>query len=243
MQAGKPTQSIEQWKELVELTTKEFGLDHDRTISGLRNLAYTYGCAGQLANALPAFDRAVTIGQRMASKSGQDYPADSLQTRSKLYLSVKQYKQAEADARAAMAAFNSSPAANAAELASATTTLAQSLLGQSRLDEAETEIQKALTLFDSVEPESPDKYRAESVWGSILMARGEYAQAETHLRDSYEKLPTKLSTISIRWCQLWACKQLIELYTKWNKPDLEAKWRAELSAIQAEIDAMSEDRG
>ena len=77
---GRPTLSVDLWRETLDELKAAFGPDDPTTLASANNLAYAYHAAGRLTDALRLYERTVTDLERLL---GPDHP-DTLRSRNNL---------------------------------------------------------------------------------------------------------------------------------------------------------------
>ena len=110
--------------------------------------------------------------------------------------------------------------------------LGTSLARTGRAKEAEPLVEEAFARARKTFPNGDPRISiAEGAVGECLIAQDRFAEAEPLIVHSYESLKATHTTPPVkhdvyeRW-RILSAKRAIELYEKWQKPDLAAKYRA-----------------
>jgi tetratricopeptide (TPR) repeat protein len=99
---------------------------------------------------------------------------------------------------------------------------------QRKFSEAKSRLREALRLYENLKRDSWERYNTESMLGAVLVAIGEYEEAERHLKNSYQKLPLSVprsGPLSGFTAESEPGERIIRLYQKWDKPGEVAEWR------------------
>lgn len=229
-------EAVTRSQEIVNANRDAFGSNDRMTQVAINNLAFTLACSGRLREAIIPWKEYVAYSRDNSQGTAL---AATLHTLTKFELAIGDFAAAESDARAVVEMYRAAEAPDQNELASALTSLAQSLLGQNKVDEAKIEIEAALVLFTDIASTSPDRFRAENILGGVLTKLGEYTRAEQTMLENIDKIPAQLSSIPIPWYHPMAYENLIEVLEKQGKSKDAEVWRNKL----AELNVVLPDQG
>jgi hypothetical protein len=104
------------------------------------------------------------------------------------------------------------------------------LVQDNQLVAAEPLLRECVPLMKKRYPNHWQTFRAKTWLGAALLHHDEYEQAEPHLLQGYEGLREREENIPVdeRVCIQTAVKNLVHLYSEWDKPTQAAEWKERL---------------
>jgi non-specific serine/threonine protein kinase/serine/threonine-protein kinase len=123
-----------------------------------------------------------------------------------------------------LGSFQEGNAANAGEL------LGFNLTKQRKYAQAEPVLRRALALREKGSRDDWGYFRAQAVLGAALAGLRRYAEAEPLLLSGYDGMRQRLSRMPAKerkWVRS-SGEQIVDLYSRWPKPEQAARWRAKL---------------
>ena len=124
-----------------------------------------------------------------------------------------------------MAGFEQS-AADVSEL------LGQNLTKQRKYPQAEVLLRQALATREKGDRDDWSLFRAQAFLGGCLAGSGRYAEAEPLLLGGYEGMRQRAARMPAKqkkWIRS-AGEEIVDLYSRWSKPELAAQWRTKLQS-------------
>jgi len=114
--------------------------------------------------------------------------------------------------------------ADAAEL------LGQNLTKQHKYVEAEPLLRQAMAIREKGDAGDWGRFRAQAFLGACLAGKGRYAEAEPLLLGGYDGMRQRAALMPAKQRKFIRStgEQIVDLYTRWQKPDQAAQWRAKL---------------
>jgi tetratricopeptide (TPR) repeat protein len=217
--------SIPLIEQTLAVQRRVLGDRHPDTLSTQANLGVNYRDAGRLPEAIPLLEGAHRGGRGCAFVA---WVGDELLA---TYERAGRVAEATALAKDNIAAARKALPGDSPKLASAVAGAGTTLLRLGAWADAEAALREWLAAREASEPDDWTTFDARSMLGAALLGQREYAEAEPLLRGGYEGLKQRAGAIPVlfRARPAEAADRLVELYTRWGKPDEAAKWRAERS--------------
>ncbi len=102
--------------------------------------------------------------------------------------------------------------------------------------DAEPILRESVGLYREQEPDGWRVFNAQALLGAALLGQQKYVDAEPHLTAGYAGLIARQAAIPPRdrTRPAEAAERLVDLYTRWGKPDEVKKWQAERAKYPAE---------
>jgi outer membrane protein assembly factor BamD (BamD/ComL family) len=179
---------------------------------------------GELAEAQENLRRAEAIYRRLYHRSNLQL-GDNLRLQAQAFYSEHKYAEAEAKINETLEIYRVTTNANYINFPTAL--LVQGIIyGETeRTAEAEKLLREAVGIRAEKLPEAHFlRATANGTLGEFLTTQQRFSEAEPLLVNSYESLKTSQGPGSPR--RRLALQRLVQLYEKWQKPDLAAKYRA-----------------
>jgi tetratricopeptide (TPR) repeat protein len=108
--------------------------------------------------------------------------------------------------------------------------LAKLRLAQQKYAEAETLLRESLNAKDNEGPYSWQPFERRSLLGLSLMEQSKFAEAEPLLLAGYRGLLQRKSVLPVAVSVEQAGERVVQLYTRWGKPDQAAQWSQQVQA-------------
>ncbi|HEY6565733.1 MAG TPA: serine/threonine-protein kinase, partial [Pirellulaceae bacterium] len=185
--ANQMAKALPLFEQTAELARKQLGADDPRTLVALRNLAVAYQAVGE-------FDKGLEIAEQAWELRKKRLGVDHLQTLNvqqviqSIQWESKHYPAAESLIRDVLAKLSQPAAERGLGIAKAQAALADTLLAQGKLEEAESQARRAMDYFATSQPQAFEHYRAQSVLGRVLAERKEWAESERWQREAFREL-------------------------------------------------------
>lgn len=229
--------------EAHEWKQKNLEEDDVSRLMTANNLALAYQALGKMSDATQLMEDTLTK-RRKKLGAGHEDAVDSLKGLIGMYLQSGNNREAESLIRQWDEILAANPSANPVELAYAKNCLAESLLGQGKLAEAEPKSREAIDALTRLVPASIELCRAQSVLGAICCKQDRYSEAEPLLLNAYAELSKNFPSAKphLRWYAPRACERLMDFYASQEKPNEVEKWKSELARVTAEIQRLREGK-
>jgi tetratricopeptide (TPR) repeat protein len=234
---GQLAKSIPLFREVVTKCQAEYGMEHRRTLQALANLAVNLRDDGQVDEAITILQQACEYSPKHA---GLEWIADELML---LYLAQAQREAAmpllvaqEGRLRAAMSEVDSRAEAAPLGIAHRQTALAENLVRQQRMTDAEPLLKNAIATYEAQQPTGWQLASAKSLLAEVLLVEAatnkpdpaNYEEimkaAETLLLGAQERLASAASDQSIKSKLQDTRRRLQRLYELWGKSEEVGKW-------------------
>ncbi|MCC6393860.1 MAG: tetratricopeptide repeat protein [Bryobacterales bacterium] len=223
---GKYEQASELLTEVLEVRRRLLGEQHRDTLATMNNLALAYTVAGRFDRAEPLIRRALDGRRRLL---GQDHPESlsSLATLGDFYRHRRDWPRAEAVIRQVERARRRVLGPEHSATRVSLINLAESILEQRRYAEAEALLREAQKMLDAAGAGNWRHYYGQSMLGASLSGEGRYAEAERFLVAGRERIVERRNGIPAEDRRILELTRhwLVDLYTRWGKPEQAARWR------------------
>jgi tetratricopeptide (TPR) repeat protein len=229
---GEYTKAAPLFAKTLEIMRRDLGEEYPDTLTSISNQAELYRLQGQLAKAEPLLVKALEDTRRLL---GQEHPDTliSMNNLGALYKGQRRFAQAEPLFVQALEVRRRVLGEEAPLTLASLNNLASLYYDQGQLAQAEPLFVQALAALRRVEGEEhPHTLTTMDSLASLYLAQRQFAQAEPLLKSGYAVLKAHEAEIddATRLRLAKALERLVELYTKWDKPDEAAKWQQELEA-------------
>lgn len=223
---GKYEQASDLLAEVLEVRKRLLGEQHRDTLATMNNLALAYTVAGKFDRAEPLIRRALDGRRRLL---GQDHPESlsSLATLGDFYRYRHEWTRAEAVIRQVHQARRRVLGPEHSATRISLINLAESILEQRRYAEAEALLREAQKMLDAAGTGNWRHYYGQSMLGVSLTGEGRYAEAERFLVAGRERIVERRNGIPAEDRRILELTRhwLVDLYTRWGKPEQAAHWR------------------
>jgi serine/threonine protein kinase/tetratricopeptide (TPR) repeat protein len=222
------------YKEVLESRAAKLGADHPDTLLSKNNLAMLYLAQSQYAKAEPLLKEVL---QGFTAKLDADHPytLTSKNNLAGLYQAQGQYAKAEALLRELLASWEHKAGADSLPYAGQLAVLARNLLLQHKADDAESILRQCLTIRQNKQPDDWTTFNTQSMLGGALLSQKKYTDAEPLLRQGYEGMKQRETTIPAPFKAQRlseALQRLVQLYEATGNKDEAAKRRKELEEVK-----------
>jgi len=215
--------------QVLETRRNVLGEEHLDTLLSMHALGGLYRLQGRYAQADPLLAKALEARRRLL---GDEHPDTLANMHDLALLRQNQGNYAEASALFATVLEKRRHVLGSAHPDTLDTILSLSdvCLAQNQYAEAEPLLREALATYESTNPGSWQRNRAQSLLGASLMAQGKFAEAEPLLLDGYNGMLQQKSAIPFenRSGIAQTGELIVQLYEKWGKPEKAAQWRETL---------------
>jgi len=223
-QSGYTSDAMRLWKSLYQKTTSQFGAHHVRT---LRVLCSQADCCTRLKQ----FPQAVTLWEELAQlclpQLNQDETLSNLLGNAIRGLETAgAFDKAESWWRQWLSWVGASRGTNSREYADVAYALAENLFKQAKYREGSDIIKAVCDIRRQLQPDTYQLYVSLALQGRIAMELQEYSQAEPLLTEAYRGLSAQEKNPTFKEHQRLdeVVNSLVELYTRWNKPEKAEEW-------------------
>jgi serine/threonine protein kinase/tetratricopeptide (TPR) repeat protein len=228
--AGRYKDALPLFEEALKRTKAVLGADSTDTFWTMRNLAGVYGEVGRTAESTALF---AEVLNRLKLKLGADHPdtLDAMVNLGDSYVASGKLTDAVTLYEAAYQGLKVKLGRDHAKTLIAMIGLANAYLQTGKPAAAEPILREALALRESKSRENWRTFEARALLGASLLAKKEYAQAESLLVKGYEGLKFSEAKIPApsRNRIAEAGARIIELYEAWGKKDKALEWRRRLA--------------
>jgi len=192
-------------------------------------LAILYRLEGRYAEAEPLNTKALEVERRT---SGEEHPntLSSMTALAALYQEERKYSEAEPLLTKTLEMDRRVLGPKHPTTATCLTSLAKLRLAQHRDAEAETLLRESLNAKDDEGPYSWQPFERRSLLGLSLMEQSKFAEAEPLLVAGYRGLLQRKSALPAAVSVEQAGERVVQLYTRWGKPDQAAQWSQQVQA-------------
>ncbi len=211
-------------RESLSMRRRLFGDRHEDVATCLDDLSILLARRGKLDEAVPMAEEALSI-RRDALGPDDIFVALSLDNTAFVYRLKGEFDRAASRSREALAMRERVLGADNRTIAATAAALAEALVEQGLLSDAEAAARRALAVARLHEKRPHVLARRAALLGRVLFRRREFAAAEPALLEACELLPPGARG------RRAAIEAAIALYDAWEKPDDAAVWRAALKAL------------
>jgi len=184
---------------------------------------------GKYAQAEELWGQALDIQRRAL---GPEHP-DTLETLSNLastYQQQRKYSMAENYAVRALAGRRHALGNENPDTMGSLADLALACLSEGKFAESETLAREAMDIGSKIQPDSWQRFRAESLLAASLAGQKRFAEAEPLLLEGYKGMAARKYRMAAadRYHLDRAREWILELYKAWSKPQMAAAWRKKM---------------
>ncbi len=225
-------------QQALDLRRKVHGAEHPATLESLGNLATIRFQLGDFDSAMSLHQQALETKRKMF---GEEHPsiAISLGHLGAIHFAQQKYEESASHYRQAMEirARNLGPDHVLTTGSQMRFLLAQAyvLAGSGEHADAEQRLRQLLPKLQQMEPHAWTTADAVSLLGETCLAQSRFEEAEVQLLEGWNGLQQVASSSwpsNLRRQVFYrAADRLVRLYTQWNQPDSELKWRTELESL------------
>jgi serine/threonine protein kinase/tetratricopeptide (TPR) repeat protein len=238
--AGRTAEAVALHERTLRLMESRLGPDHPDSLASRGNLARAYEGAGRTAEAIVLHERTLRL---MESRLGPDHP-HTLTGRNNLaraYETLGRWAEAEALRRDNLARRRKAVTPDSPFLAGDLAGLGSHLLKRSRWSEAEPLLRECLAIQEKAMPDDWSRFNAMSLLGGVLLAQGQYAEAEPLLVRGYEGMMVRQARIpaSNKPRLLEAAERIVRLYEAWGRPDKATEWKSKVGLTDLPADVFT----
>jgi len=202
------------------------GPEHPDTLISMNDLANVYRDEGQYAQAEVLYSQTLEKRRRVL---GPEHPdtLEVLADLASLYQRQGKYAFAETHAVQALAGRRHSLGSEQTATMAAAADLALAYLSRGKFDESEPLAREAVKFDRKKQPDSWQRFRAESLLGASLAGQKKYAEAEPPLLEGYRGMLARKDRMAVpEWRHLVRAREwIVQLYQAWGKPGEAAEWR------------------
>jgi tetratricopeptide (TPR) repeat protein len=229
---GRTAESVSLGEQVRDARVLSLGRYHPDTIYTVHNLGAAYQAAGESGKALEMYQQAAAGLEKLgfahpgASQIIWDL-CDWLEERGQL-------DRAAVWRRKWLDAAKKRDGPDSTAYAGKLADLGQDLLLRGRHAVAEPILREALVILEKKRPEGLTTDLVRSAFGSVLLERGQYAEAEPLVLRGYEGIKVgekRLPPLYARFHVAMAGGRIIRLYEAWGRPDRAAEWRSKLGDL------------
>ncbi|MBV8205932.1 MAG: serine/threonine protein kinase, partial [Acidobacteria bacterium] len=223
---GKYAQAEALYRETMQIQQRVLGPEHPATLLSMGNLADTYAQHGKYAQAEPLFRQTLEISRRVLGPE-HTLTLGFLSDFATLYQRQGQYALAETYA-AQVAALRQRPGSSEdpADIQTAIADLALIYVSEGRYAQSERLARQNLEFDKKNQPDTWERFRAESVLGASLAGEKKYSQAEPLLLEGYEGMLSRKDQMGVpNLYHLERAREwLVQAYEAWGKPGKAAEF-------------------
>ena len=244
---GQGEKALQLLPSVFELMKKNLGPDHPSTLDVMNNLALTYLYNGQEEKTLALLEPLLELS---LAKQGPEHPDVLVQQHNLAftYRELGDFERAVDVARSALSLQALAPdnQENLLTRSGILATAASSLNQLARWQEAEVAAREAVAIRQKLMPDELGFFLVLSYLGEGLLGQERFPEAEPLLVDSYHGLKERIERLyALRRERylLESNRRLVDLYTKWNKPEEATRWQADLQQVLADCQNNHQSKG
>ena len=214
--------------EVLALYRRVYGARHPNVVYAESQLGQTYVEEGKAAEGISLLEGMLADARAFGSGAADICYAESAlgwayDAQGDLTRAGQEYQQALACYRR-LGSDTEAEAADTAEL------LGQNLTRRRRYDQAEPLLRQALAFREKTDREDWNRFRAQAFLGACLARQQRYAEAEPLLLSGYGGMRQRASRMPAKQKKFIrsTAEQIVDLYSRWSKPEQAARWRARL---------------
>ena len=214
--------------EVLALYRRVYGARHPNVVYAESQLGQTYVEEGKAAEGISLLERMLADARAFGSGAADICYAESAlgwayDAQGDLTRAGQEYQQALACYRR-LGSDTEAEAADTAEL------LGQNLTRRRRYDQAEPLLRQALAFREKGDREDWGFFRAQAFLGACLAGQQRYAEGEPLLLSGYGGMRQRVSRMPAKQKKFIrsTAEQIVDLYSRWSKPEQAARWRARL---------------
>jgi eukaryotic-like serine/threonine-protein kinase len=227
---GKYSQAEPLAVKALEIRRRVLGEENLDTLISMQALGVLYRMEGRFAEAEPLLTRALEAQSR---RLGDQHPT-TLENKYDVAM-LRQNEGRLAEAEALFASVWSSRrrvlGANHSDTLESATALAETEVKEGKYIDAEPLLHEALSGYVKSDPDSWERFKAQSLLGASLAGQHKFADAEPLLADGYHGMARQTASIPFdeRAAIGEAGQRIVALYESWGKPEMAAEWRTTIA--------------
>jgi tetratricopeptide (TPR) repeat protein len=223
---GKYAQAEALFSQALEIRRRVLGPEHPSTLRCISYLAYTYSDEGRYAQAEALLIQNLNVERRVRGLEN----VDTLKTRSyvaSMYQVQGKYSLAETYAALALAGRQHTLGPDHPETMASAGDLALAYQSQEKFPESESLARATEAIERTKQPDSWQRFWAESLLGASLAGEKKYAEAEPLLLEGYGGMLARKDRIPVpNWHYLDSINAwIVQLYEAWGRPEKAATWK------------------
>jgi len=223
---GKFAQAEALYHDAFDIQRRVLGAEHPDTLLSMGNLADTLSKEGKFPQAEALFSQTITIARRVL---GPEHPETLafMADFGAMYQRRGNYGQAETLAAQVLAGRRRALGSEHHDTLPSAPALALACLSQGKFAKSETLAREAMDANRKLQPDSWQRFRAESLLGASLSGEEKYREAEPLLLEGYGGMRARKDQIEDPdgYHTELAHQWVIQLYQAWGKPEKVAEWR------------------
>jgi non-specific serine/threonine protein kinase/serine/threonine-protein kinase len=212
-------------EEALRSRTRVLGPEHPNTLTTVRDMGALRLATGDYKEAERLFTQALDARRRVLGERHPDM-LTSIADMAKLRKAQARYADAEALLTQALKGWQEALPQRRADIANVQIALGDIRVGQRNYSGAEEVLRDALAAYEKT-PETWWRYKAEYLLGESLAGQNRFAEAEPLLLSADRGLTQLDSTVAAneRLSRAQEIQPIVQMYTKWGKPEDAAKWQ------------------
>jgi serine/threonine protein kinase/tetratricopeptide (TPR) repeat protein len=214
------------YRDTFDIQRRVLGAEHPDTLLSMGNLADTLTKQGKFAQAEALFNQTITIARRVL---GPEHPEtlSFMADLAAMYQRRGNYAQAETLAAQVLAGRRRALGAEHHDTMPSVPALALAYLSEGKFARSETLARESMEDNRKRQPDSWQRFRAESLVGASLAGQKKYREAEPLLLEGYEGMLAHKDHIEDPdgYHAELAHQWVIQLYQAWGKPEKVEEWR------------------
>lgn len=222
---GKYAEAEKLYRQVLDIRRRVQGPDHPDTLASISRLADISSLQGRYADAASLFSQALPLQQ---SVLGADNPItlSTLASLASMYQRQGQYSMAETYAAQALGGRHHILGPEHPDTMTSAADLALALVSQGKSAESEPLARGALEFHRKNQPDTWQRFRAESLLGASLAGQRKYAEAEPLLLEGYQGMLARKDRMGVpNWYYLDRAREwIVRLYEAWGKPEKAVEW-------------------
>ena len=226
--AGKAKQAIPIHIQAVDLVGRQFGAEHQNTLTATRNLGIAYLQAEQFADGVALLEKLLETCNRL---HGVEHP-EALKVGAQLVAAYRLDGKSEEERRLALSRVQILRSqSDEIQLASALAVASDALQTYESFTDAEPLARECVQIRAAKMPDTWLHSNAQSLLGGALVGQQKYAEAESLLLQAFEGLDLHKAEVPPNAHQRHikaTLDRLIQLYESTNRPDEVLRWKAKL---------------
>jgi serine/threonine protein kinase/Flp pilus assembly protein TadD len=221
---GKYAQAEALGSQTLELMRKVLGPNHPDAVWRMNNLACVYSVEGKYAQAEALFNKALEFRRRVL---GPEHPGtlSTLSDMASMFQRQGRYAQAETYAAQAMAGRVHSAGKEDPDTLAAEADLVLAYYSQDKFAQGEPLAREIVDIQRKKQPDDWQRFRAETLLGTVLAGQKKYSEAEPLLEEGYRGMMERKNKIAVpdQYHLDRAHDWIVALHKAWGKPGMAAK--------------------
>lgn len=193
---GKYTQAEALDSQLLEIRSRTLGPETSDTLLSMEALARDYGLQGKYSSAEALFARTLAIERRVLGRESRP-TLDALSDAAFMYQREGKYTVAETYATEVLATSRRNVGSDSPVTMDAAAALALAHLSEGKFAESESLAREALQFYEKNQPDSWQRFWAETLLGASLAGQKKYADAEPLLLEGYRAMLARKDRIAV----------------------------------------------